>query len=171
MTINAFRSLAAACVLCACAMFATFAAARGNYLEALAACRAAAEATDDPTEFDCDWKTVVGGAPGSALTGKFKYKEKGLAGEMTILESSDGPALVGISTVSNDPNAHTCSVTLAATRVDDQLVAKPEDAEGCEVRIASVKGPNLVSVTATNECSTYCGMRAIFAGTWQLTNK
>ena len=143
------------------------------YPDALAKCRKNAEAAQDVTDFKCDWKTVVRGAPGSALTGKFRYREKGLTGTMTVLEG-DGPVLVSVLTVSKDPNAHTCSAGFQGTRNDnDELVVKPGagDDSGCEVRIKSVPGNNIVSVTANDQCSTFCGMRAIFAGKWQLWTK
>lgn len=144
------------------------------YHDALAACRKAAELSEIPTEFKCNWKKVVAGAPGSALTGKFKYREHGLAGEMTILEGGDGPVLAAVSTVTNDQNAATCSGDLSGTRNDgDELVLKPidEESSGCEVRIKSIPGPSLVELTATDECSLFCGVRAGFAGKWQLQTK
>jgi hypothetical protein len=139
------------------------------YLDAMAACQEAAGKAEDPTDYKCDWKKVVDGAPGSALTGKFKFREKGMAGDMTILEPGDGPADIGISTVTSNNNAPTCSAALGASRNDnDELVATMDDPADCEVRIVSVPGPNIVKVTATDGCSSFCGMGAAFAGEWQL---
>ena len=92
-----------------------------------------------------------------------------MSGEMTILETGDGPALIGISSVTKSSNSPTCSVALNAARNDkDELVATLDDAEPCEVRIVSVPGPNIVKVTANAGCSAYCGMGAAFDGKWQL---
>ena len=143
--------------------------AGATYLEALAACRAAAAKAQDPTDYPCDWKKIVAGAPGSFLSGKFSFREKGMSGEMTILETGDEPALIGISTVAKSSNSPTCSVALNAARNDkDELVATLDDAEPCEVRIVSVPGPGIVKVTTNAGCSTYCGMGAAFDGKWQL---
>jgi hypothetical protein len=139
------------------------------YLDAMAACQEAATSAEDPTDYKCDWKKVVAGAPGSALTGRFSFREEGMSGEMTILEPGDGPADVGITTVTESDNTPTCSAGFGASRNDnDELVATMDDPENCEVRIVSVPGPNIVKVTATEGCSAFCGMGAAFAGKWQL---
>jgi hypothetical protein len=145
------------------------AAADDTYLGAMAACQEAAISAEHPTGYKCDWKKVVAGAPGSALTGRFSFREKGMSGEMTILEPGDGPAQVGITTVTESDKAPTCSAGFGASRNDnDELVATMDDPEKCEVRIVSVPGPNIVKVTATEGCSAFCGMGAAFSGTWQL---
>jgi hypothetical protein len=142
------------------------------YLDAMAACQEAAANAEDPTDYKCDWKKVVDGAPGSALTGKYKFREKGISGEMTILEPGDGPADIGISTVTESPNTPTCSAAFGASRNDnDELVATMDDPADCEVRIVSVPGPSIVKVTASESCSEFCGMGAAFAGEWQLQTK
>lgn len=145
-----------------------------GYQNAMAACQAAATAAveagaDPPTNFKCDWKQVVNGAPGSSLTGKYAMREKGMSGEMTIVEPGDGPALIGISTVTESRNnAPTCSAEFKATRNDKSvLVAKTNEPDGCEVRFFSVPGPNTVKVTATEGCSGSCGLGGSFAGKWQ----
>lgn len=142
------------------------------YQDALAACQDAAANVDDPTGYACDWKKVVEGAPGSALTGKYTFREQGMSGEMTILEPGDGPADIGITTVTESDNTPTCSAKLGASRNDnDELSATMDDPAECEVRIVSVPGPNIVKVTATEACSYFCGMGAAFAGEWQLQSK
>ena len=142
------------------------------YLDAMAACQEAAANASDPTDYKCDWKKVVAGAPGSALTGKYKFREKGMSGEMTILEPGDGPADIGISTVTESQNAPTCAASFGASRNDnDVLSATMDDPETCEVQVLSVPGPNIVKVTVTDACSSFCGMGAAFAGEWQLQTK
>lgn len=141
------------------------------YQKALQACWAAAEAAEIPTDFKCDWKTVTRGAPGGALTGKYTFKEQGLTGDMTIVESPGKPAVVGIETVSNDPNAHNCTAAFDALREGDELTAKPEDSEGCEITIKSGSKPNIVEVMTNDACSYYCGMRATIAGKWKLISR
>lgn len=140
------------------------------YAAKLAQCRAAAEAADlDPTKFACDWKAVVAGAPGAALTGRFASRIKGVGGTLTILEAGGQPALIGISTV-NRRSTHTCTVKVTAERgPDDALVAKPADAEGCVIRIRS-SGRNRVRVEATS-CGFFCGVSGTFAGDFALQGK
>jgi len=140
----------------------------GSSADKLAACRKAALENEGATDFACDWKAVVAGAPGAALTGRFTYLRKGMAGEMTILEGGGEEALIAIETVSNDRNAHTCSAGLRARRVGDALVAEPEDTDGCVVTVKSGKTVNVVNVTATGACQYYCGMRAILDGPYRL---
>ena len=143
-----------------------------SYLDAMAACQEAAASAENPTDYRCDWKKVIDGASGSALTGKFSFREKGMSGEMTILEPGDGPAVIGISTVTDNENTPTCSSGFGASRNDkDELVATMDDPASCEVRIVSVPGPSIVKVTATEGCSTFCGMGAAFTGEWQLQTK
>lgn len=142
------------------------------YLDAMAACRAAAEDATDPTDFACDWKAVIDGAPGAALTGKYKFREDGMSGEMTILDSGFEPADIGIMTVTESDNAPTCTARFGASRNDnDELAATMDDPAGCDVRIVSVPGPNIVKVTASEACNAFCGMGAAFAGEWQLQDK
>jgi hypothetical protein len=139
------------------------------YLDEIAACQEAAENAQDPTDFKCNWKKLVDGAPGGALTGKFSFREEGMTGVMTILEPGDGPASIGITTVTESENAPTCTAGFGASRNDnDELVATMDDPASCEVRIVSVPGPNIVKVTVTEACSAFCGMGAAFAGEWQL---
>ncbi|MFZ4807747.1 MAG: hypothetical protein ACOYLQ_10855 [Hyphomicrobiaceae bacterium] len=140
----------------------------GSSADKLAACRKAALENEGSTDFKCDWKTVVAGAPGAALTGRFTYLAKGMAGEMTILEGGGEDALIAIETVTKDRNAHTCSAGLRARRAGDALVAKPEDAQGCVVTVKSSKTVNVVDVTATEACQFYCGMRAVLDGRYRL---
>ena len=143
-----------------------------TYLDAMAACQEAAASAEDLTDYKCDWKKVVEGAPGSALTGRYKFREEGMSGEMTILEPGDGPADIGISTVTESPNAPTCSAGFGASRNDnDELAATMDDPESCEVRIVSVPGPSIVKVTVTEACNSFCGMGAAFEGEWQLQTK
>jgi len=138
-------------------------------LNALEACQAAAEKAKEPTDFACDWNKAIALAPGFSLTGKYKFVEKGLSGVMTIIETGDGPAQIGITTVAKTPNSPTCSVGLGASRDDkDRLTATMDDPKNCIVRVVSVPGPNIVKVTATEACSTFCGMGAAFDGKWQL---
>lgn len=133
----------------------------------LAACRKAAMADDASTSFKCDWKAVVAGAPGAALTGRFRIVEKGLSGEMTILEGGD-PVLVAISTATKDRNAHTCALDLRGSRDGDQLVLKEASEDECVVRIKSSKKPNVVQVESTEACRNFCGMRGGFEGLYRL---
>ncbi len=152
--------------------FGTPALAGDPYLDAMAACQEAAAKAEDPTDYKCNWKKVVAGAPGSSLTGQYKFREKGMSGEMTILDAGDGPAGIGISTVTNSSNAPTCSAGFGASRNDeDELVATMDEAGDCEIRIKSVPGPNIVKVTASEACSSYCGMGGAFDGSWQLQTK
>ncbi len=142
------------------------------YLDAMAACQEAAASAEDPTDYKCDWKKVVEGAPGSALTGRYKFREKGMSGEMTVLEPGDGPADIGIMTVTESPNAPTCSASFGASRNDnDELAATMDDPADCEVLIVSVPGPSIVKVTASESCNSFCGMGASFDGEWQLQTK
>ncbi len=146
------------------------AVAQSPYHQALKACRAAAEAALDPTDFKCDWKTVLRGAPGSALTGKFDARINGVNGEMTILKSAEGPAIIHVSTVTKRPNAPTCSVQVTAKRGDaDALVAKPDDSDDCTITIRS-SGPNLVRVTSKS-CGGFCGVNGSFDGQYKLRVK
>lgn len=139
---------------------------------ALAACEAAAEKANEPTNFACDWKKAIALAPGFSLTGKYTIVEKGHSGVMTIIETGDGPAQIGITTVAKTPNSPTCSVGLGASRDDkDRLTATMDDPKNCIVRVVSVPGPNIVKVTATEACSTFCGLGAAFDGKWQLQEK
>jgi hypothetical protein len=152
--------------------FAGAAIAGDPYLDAMAACQEAAASAEDPTDYKCDWKKVVDGAPGSALTGQYKFHEKGMSGEMTILEPGDGPADIGISTVTEGPNSPTCTASFGASRNDnDELAATMDDPADCVVSIVSVPGPSIVKVTATEACSAFCGMGAEFSGEWQLQTK
>ena len=157
-------------LLVAAALASAPAFAQSPYHTALAACRAAAGKALDPTDFKCDWKTVLRGAPGSALTGKFDARSNGMAGAMTILESAEGPAIIHISTVIKRPNAPTCSVQVTATRGDDDtLVAKPGDSDGCVISVRS-SGPNLASV-ASKSCGGFCGVNGSFDGQYKLRLK
>lgn len=143
-----------------------------RYAAAMAACQKAAANASDPTDYKCDWRAVVAGAPGSALTGKYTFREAGSSGEMTILEPGDGPADIGIMTAAKSRNAPTCTAGLGASRDDkDALVATMDDPKSCKVRIVSVPGPNMVKVTATEACSSFCGLGATFSGLWQLQTK
>lgn len=164
------RTAATAAAIATCMATAT-AQHASPYHAKLDACLKAAKAAPDydPTDFKCDWKTVLKGAPGSALTGKFDLKAKGAGGTMTILEHAGGPALVAFQTVSK-PQAHTCTAQLTATRGnDDALAARSDDAKECSVRIVS-SGPNLVRVTA-KDCSHFCGAGASFSGDYKLRMK
>lgn len=141
-----------------------------GYETALEACRVAAEAAEFPGEFKCDWKTVTRGAPGGALTGKYKSAEEGLEGSMTVLELPEGRVLVSAETVGGGD--HTCSLGIEGKREDDAIVLKPDDVEGCLIRIRSGTKPNIVEVDSNEDCrSYYCGMRADFAGKWKLQSK
>ena len=147
----------------------SIAAAQAPATGALAACRAAAaDAEPDPTAFKCDWKTVVRGAPGAALTGRFALIQKGVSGTMTILEGG-GQAMIAISTVEKR-SLQTCMVKVEATRgSDDALKATPAEASGCTIRIKS-NGRNTVEV-ASEGCQFYCGARIGFDGTYRLTTR
>jgi hypothetical protein len=157
-------------VLFAAALASTPSLAGNKYQEALAACRKNALAAQDSADFKCKWKTIVRGAPGGALTGKYRYRANGLTGTLTVLEG-DGPILVGVSTVRQDKSQNQCSVDLQGARdANDELLVKPtgNDDSGCEVRIKSIPGPNLISVTVNDKCSGFCGNRAAFDGEYQL---
>ncbi len=132
-----------------------------------AACMAAAKLTDIPRNFECDWKKVVGGAGGAALSGEYKLRAKGTDGVMTILEPHDGPSYVGIETVRHSTTA-VCGVGLGAWRADrDELIAILDDPKKCEVRISRVPGTTAVNVTTTSECKPdLCGNGASFDGQW-----
>jgi hypothetical protein len=143
--------------------------ADGSYAAKLAACRAAAEKADGATDFKCDWKAIVAGAPGAALTGRYTIIEKGLAGEMTVIEGGGGPALVAIATVTKDRNAHTCSLDVTGERdASDVLVLKSKETPACIVRIKSSRQRNVVEVTGSDDCRDFCGMRAGFDGKYRL---
>jgi hypothetical protein len=152
--------------------FVGTAVAGDPYLDAMAACQEAAASAEDPTDYKCDWKKVVEGAPGSALTGRYKFREKGMSGELTILEPGDGPADIGISTVAESSNSPTCSASFGASRNDnDELAATMDDPADCVISIVSVPGPSIVKVKASEGCNSFCGMGAAFAGEWQLQTK
>lgn len=158
--------LVAAFLCCAAAP-----AVAADYREALEACQQASEKAEDPTDFECDWKTVLEGAPGSTLSGKFEYREKGFSGQMTIIDPVGEPGQIGFMTAAENENASTCSGSFGASRNDnDELVATMDEPEGCEVRVVSVPGPAIVKVTASESCSSFCGMGAAFDGTWQLVD-
>jgi len=141
----------------------------GAYAAKLAACRTAAEKADGATDFKCDWKAIVAGAPGAALTGRYTIIEKGLAGEMTVIEGGGGPALVAIVTATKDRNAHTCSLDVKGERnASDVLVLKSAETPACIVRIKSSKQRNVVEVTGSEDCRDFCGMRAGFDGRYRL---
>lgn len=169
---HAPRGLIAAAALVAVSAASHMATAGDPYLDAMAACQEAAAKSEDPTDFECDWKKVVTGAPGSALTGRFKFREPGMSGVMTILEPGFEPAQIGISTVTESENTPTCTAAFGASRNDnDELAATMDDPSGCEVRIVSILGDNLVKVTSTDACRDFCGNGAAFDGEWQLLNE
>jgi hypothetical protein len=141
-------------------------------LSAMEACQKAAADAADPTEFKCDWKAAIDGAPGSSLTGRYAFREKGMSGIMTILDPVGEPADIGFATVANSRNAPTCTAAFGASRDGkDELVATMDDPKVCKVRIFSVPGPNMVKVVATDACNSFCGMGATFSGLWQLQAK
>lgn len=154
----------------ALAMAASSAAAQSSYERALAACRLAASAAStaaDPTAFKCDWRTVLRGAPGASLTGRYQPRAGGITGALTIVDLAGGKSQIAASTV-HKASANTCTVVASGSRGnDDVLVATAPDAPGCSIRIVSTRTPNVVRVTSSN-CSGLCGVRASFDGEWRL---
>lgn len=136
-----------------------------NYDRALTACRAAAAAANegDPTGFRGDWSTIVRGAPGAALTGRYRGTWRGINSSMTIIEAA-GPAQLAITTV-HRRSGHTC--TISTTAADDTLTAMPASVPGCVIKIAS-SGKNRVRVRETNCRTFYCGALSSFEGTYRL---
>lgn len=136
------------------------------YQATLKSCRAAAEASADPVGYKCNWKALIGGAHGAALSGRYDGRMAGVNAEMNLIEGG-GPALIGITSV-NKRSTNTCALTVTGGRgADDVLTAKSADEPKCVVRIVS-SGLNQVRVTATNECQTFCGMSARFDGVYRL---
>ena len=157
--------LAAVAALGCTAMAAT------PYERALTACRADAmkaftKGVDNPTGYKCNWATLVKGAPGAALTGKFAAQDKLNAGTLTIIEGGDGPALDGIQTTAGKTGRQ-CTVAASGGRGDDDILNVKATDAGCNIRIKS-SGPNVVSVTSTN-CQSQCGLGATFDGTYRLS--
>lgn len=158
--------------LAACAAAAgTLAPAPAISQTLLDACRTAARQAEeyDPTNFKCDWRSVIQSAPGGALTGRFAYQRKGYTGGMTILDGATGPALIAIHTV-NQRNADSCTLQLEATRQNaDALVGRTALAPGCAVRVRSTRR-NVVEVESTN-CQQACGPEAMVDGTYWLPDR
>lgn len=146
------------------------ASAQSNaYERALDRCATAAQKAKSaaPTVYSCDWRTVVKGAPGAALTGKFAKVGRNPTGTLTILERGGAPAAVGFMTTAR-PSARTCTVAVDAQRApNDALEARPAVAPGCVISIRSSK-PNIVSVTTTPACQYYCGVGVGFDGDYKL---
>jgi hypothetical protein len=142
-----------------------------SYEATLKACRTSAVAASNsvPTEFKCDWKKLQKGAPNGALNGRFDTAQKGIDGSMVILDGGSERTLVAIQTV-HQSSTHTCTVRFSATRdASGALAAKPADVPNCIIRIERY-GLTAVHVIV-NGCETYCGMRASFAGRYELLAK
>jgi hypothetical protein len=128
-----------------------------------------AGAAGDPTDVACDWKKILAASPGAALNGRYDAASTGVSGRMVVMEAAGKPARIAISTASQS-SEHTCTAALAAERSGDTLVATPAEAPGCEVRVASSQTPNVVTVTATEACSYFCGMRLGLSGDYKLAD-
>jgi hypothetical protein len=139
------------------------------YPKVLEACRAAAKAAEPgSTDYRCNWRALVRGAPGAALSGKYALRRAGYTGTMAIIDGG-GSIEVAISSV-HASSTHTCSLTATATRgADDALVATTGDAPNCRIRIVSTSR-NVVRVTPT-DCSDLCGVRAVFDGNYRLITR
>lgn len=155
-----------ALVACVCAG-ASASRADTSPAHMLDSCRAAArDAGADPTRFPCNWRSVVRGAAGGALTGKFAIRRKDDVGTLTILEGGGGPALIALQTTARN-SGNTCTVkTIAQRGGDDALTSKPMEAADCTIRIVS-SGLNRVRVTSKG-CQYFCGLNVSFDGTYKL---
>lgn len=162
-----------ACLLAvtACVAFSAFQSTPALPQTLLDACKTAARQAEDydPTNFKCDWRSVIQAAPGGALTGRFAYQLKGYTGGMTILDGGGGPALIAIHTV-NQRNADSCTLQLEATRDDtDALIGHSKAVPGCSVRVRSTRR-NIVEIDTTS-CQKACGPEGVIDGTYWLPGR
>jgi hypothetical protein len=149
-------------VLLAC--LAGSASAQTPYQRELARCeKAATAAKDAPASYRCGWSTLVKGAPGFALTGKYSARIKGYVGTLTVIESGLNPAIVGIQTTQTS-NKRQCTVQATGQRVNDVLTVKA--GAKCTIQVVS-SGLNEVTLKAQN-CQEWCGMGATFEGKYRL---
>lgn len=163
----AIATVAVTALIAAAAPRNAHAQAGATYPTALAACEAnAKKAKDSPTSYACDWRAVVKGAPGFALTGRYQARDKNFSGTLTVIESGLGLALVGIETVFKTSKRQ-CTVQATGMRgADDVLTVKPLAGSACTIRLIS-SGPNIVTLKA-DKCQDQCGMGATFEGRFRL---
>ncbi len=101
------------------------------------------------------------------LTGSFSYAEKGLAGDMTLVEFPGKRASGYIATV-NTSTTHSCTVDMAGLTVDGQTLTwnDPEESDGQHCRVDITIGPG-GAVVAANTCRSWCGMSGTFEGRYK----
>jgi hypothetical protein len=146
------------------ALWPASASAQSGYQTELTRCeKAAGAAKDAPTTFRCNWRTLVAGAPGSALTGRYTARDQHFVGTLTVIESGFGPARVGIQT-SMKSSKRQCTLQASGQRINDILTVKA--GTKCTIQVVS-SGPNEVTLKA-KDCQEWCGMGATFEGKFRL---
>ena len=119
-----------------------------------------------------EWRALGGVAQGSAIAGRYAYREKGEAGEMLLAEMPDGSVFVLVETVNvNHRSPHSCTFDgRLKTRNGDVLeYREPETSKTCGFQI-SVNGNRLAFSELPKDCFElsrhYCGMHGFMLGNY-----
>lgn len=139
----------------------------------LEACRKASAEAESNTDFKCDWKAVTPAAGAPSLTGRYRFIERGQAGDMTLLEGTrpDGPdaeVMMSVSTVSKARMPGTCEFVLRGRRSGDALLMKHENELDCVVTVKRTGTRDVIAVDGNQACSGMCGLGATFKGRYSL---
>ena len=112
------------------------------------------------------------GAPGSFISGRYAYRQKGESGELFLAEMADGTTLVMIDTVNvGHRSPHTCTYNeRVKDRRGDILSIRDEEAsKTCGLEIA-VNGPRAVVRETPKDCFEvarhWCGAHGYMLGTY-----
>jgi len=119
-----------------------------------------------------EWRALGGVAQGSAIAGRYAYREKGEAGEMLLAEMPDGSVYVQVETVNtNHRSPHSCTFggRLKTRNADVLEYREPETSKTCGLQI-SVKGNRLEFSELPKDCFEisrhYCGAHGFMLGNY-----
>lgn len=116
------------------------------------------------------WR-ALGNGKGSPITGRYDYRQKGLAGEMFLAELPDGATFVAVDTANTGDNPHTCGLSerIKERRGDLIEYRDAEVSKTCAIQI-EVKGNTAVMREIPKDCFDlarhWCGMRGHMLGNY-----
>ena len=151
-----------------------------RYDTRLQQCRSATQTRIDGLNsiFTCDWHTLRRGQPKGGLTGEYAFRQRGMVGRMTILESAGDPIRVVIATNRARLDHATCFASVHPVRGADGVLTgtaiegdgRPVDTPGCTIRIQPA-GPARLRVSESQCWIAVCGVHARFDGDYRLITR
>ena len=116
------------------------------------------------------WR-AFGNGKGSPITGRYTYRQKGLAGEMFLAELPGGATFVAVDTANTGNNPHTCTLSERVKERRGDLIEYRDAgvSKTCAIQI-EVKGNAAVMRESPKDCFDlarhWCGVRGHMLGTY-----